>query len=83
MNEASPIRTADSEDASAPERRLMTSADFHFDPLDPETVHNPGPAYSALAKQCPFYHYKGKEYEFYITSDYKEIRDKVGLEQLR
>ncbi|PJG46734.1 cytochrome [Sphingobium sp. LB126] len=58
-------------------RRLKTAADHVFDPLDPDTVRNPGPAYSALARQCPFYHYKGDDYQFYITSDYKEIRDKI------
>lgn len=60
-----------------PPRRLAGRADFAFDPLDPETVRNPGPAYSELAAKCPFYHYEGDEYQFYITSDYKEIRDKV------
>lgn len=59
------------------ERQLKTRADHAFDPLDPETVRNPGPAYSELAAKCPFYHYQGDEYQFYITSDYKEIRDKV------
>jgi cytochrome P450 len=58
-------------------RRLMTKADHAFDPTDPETVDNPGPAYSALAAKCPFYRYEGKDYQFYITSDYKEIRDEI------
>jgi len=58
-------------------RRLHTSADFAFDPLDPAVVRNPGPAYSALAAECPFYRYEGDEYQFYITSDYKEIRDTI------
>ncbi len=61
----------------APGRRLATAADHAFDPLAPETVRNPGPAYSALAKTCPFYRYEGPEYSFYITSDYREIREKV------
>lgn len=58
-------------------RRLATSADHVFDPTDPETVHNPGPAYSELAAKCPFYYYEGKDHKFYITSDYKEIREKI------
>ena len=62
---------------TASERRLMTDKDHVFDPLDPATVHNPGPAYSELAAKCPFYHYKGDDFEFYITSDYKEIREQV------
>lgn len=62
---------------AALERRLMTSADHSFDPLAPDVVRNPGPAYSELAAKCPFYHYEGEEYQFYITSDYKEIRDKI------
>lgn len=64
-------------ETGTPERRLMTAEDHAFNPMDPATVDNPGPAYSALAAKCPFYHYKGEEYEFYVTSDYKEIRDKI------
>jgi len=55
----------------------MTKMDHVFDPIDPETVHNPGPPYSELAAKCPFYHYEGETHEFYITSDYKEIREQV------
>ncbi|MET0246424.1 MAG: cytochrome P450 [Sphingomonas sp.] len=58
-------------------RQLSTARDHAFDPLDPTTVDNPGPAYSALAAKCPFYHYESEEYNFYITSDYKEIREKI------
>lgn len=58
-------------------RRLSTASDLAFDPLAPETVREPGPAYSELARQCPFYRYDGDEYQFYITSDYKEIREKI------
>ncbi|HZU63899.1 MAG TPA: cytochrome P450 [Novosphingobium sp.] len=58
-------------------RRVKTATDHAFDPLDPAVVQNPGPAYSQLAAQCPFYHYEGAEYQFHITSDYKEIRDKI------
>ena len=32
------------------EQQLKTRADHAFDPLDPETVRNPGPAYSELAE---------------------------------
>lgn len=59
------------------QRRLMTRADHAFDPIARETVRNPGPAYSELAAKCPFYHYEGDDYQFYITSDYNEIREKI------
>lgn len=72
-----PDMTADIDKPTPEERRLMTSADHVFDPLSPETIRNPGPAYSELAAKCPFYRYEGDEYQFYITSDYKEIRDKI------
>ena len=72
-----PDTMTDNANSAPQERRLMTSEDHVFDPLAPETIRNPGPAYSELAARCPFYHYKGDEYQFYITSDYKEIRDKI------
>lgn len=58
-------------------RRLKTAEDHWFDPQDPATVHNPGPAYSELAAKCPFYRYEGQEFQYYITSDYKEIREQI------
>ena len=66
-----------SETPAAPARRLMTAEDHAFDPLAPATVDNPGPPYSVLAAKCPFYRYEGQDYQFYVTSDYKEIRDKI------
>lgn len=60
-----------------PARRLTTKEDFSFDPLDPETVRNPGPAYSELAAKCPFHYYEGGGFKFHITSDYREIREKI------
>jgi cytochrome P450 len=54
-----------------------SEAELRFDPLDPETIRNPGPAYSELARKCPFHHYPGEQYEFHVTSDYHEIRDKI------
>ena len=63
--------------SAATGRRLKTVTDYRFDPTDPETVHNPGPAYSELASKCPFYKFEGDNHQFYITSDYKEIREKV------
>lgn len=57
--------------------KLTTSKDLDFDPLSESTIVNPGPAYSELAAKCPFHHYKGKDFSFFITSDYKEIRNEV------
>jgi cytochrome P450 len=48
-----------------------------FDPLSEGTIRDPGPAYSELAAKCPFHHYAGKDYAFYITSDYRQIREDV------
>lgn len=59
------------------QRQLTTSRDLAFDPLSPETIREPGPAYSELAAKCPFHYYEGDDYKFYITSDYREIRDKI------
>lgn len=59
------------------QRRLTTSADFAFDPWDPKTVDNPHPVYTELARKCPFHHFEGHGYNFYVTSDYAEIREKV------
>ena len=52
-------------------------AEFTFDPFSEETVKSPGPAYGELAAKCPFYHYKSPEYDFHITSNYKQIREEV------
>lgn len=54
----------------------MTS-EFQFDPLDPAVMNNPGPAYAELRERCPFYHYQGTDYEFFITSDYREIKNEI------
>lgn len=71
------MANSDTHPAKGTARRLSTAADLSFDPLAPETVRNPGPAYSELAAKCPFYRYEGSDFQFYITSDYKEIRDQI------
>jgi len=48
-----------------------------FDPLSEATIRDPGPAYSELAAKCPFHHYRGPDYDFHITSDYRQIRDEI------
>jgi cytochrome P450 len=58
-------------------RQLTTSDDFDFDPTRDDVVRNPHPHYSELATKCPFHHYAGKDYSFYITSNYQEIRNQV------
>jgi cytochrome P450 len=53
------------------------NAEQPFDPFSDDTIRNPGPAYSKLARTCPFHHYKGPAYEFYVASDYTQIRNEV------
>lgn len=48
-----------------------------FDPLDPDTINNPGPAYSNLRAQCPFHRVQTEEHDFWVTSDYGEIKNKI------
>lgn len=48
-----------------------------FDPLSEATIRDPGPAYSELAAKCPFHRYAGKDYAFFVTSDYRQIREEV------
>lgn len=57
--------------------RLTTSKDLAFDPLSESTIVHPGEAYRELAAKCPFHHYQGKDFSFFITSDYKEIRNEI------
>jgi cytochrome P450 len=48
--------------------------DYRFDPMSPETLADAGAAYSELRACCPFYHYRGDDYTFYVSSDYEEIK---------
>lgn len=48
-----------------------------FDPFSKETIEAPGPAYSELARACPFHRYEGADYAFFVTSDYHQIRNEV------
>jgi cytochrome P450 len=48
-----------------------------FDPMAAETLANPGAAYGALRAQCPFHRYDGPDFQFAITSDYREIKDEI------
>lgn len=50
---------------------------FRFDPADPATAADPGTAYSELRRRCPFYHHRGEQLQFWITSDYDEVRNQV------
>ena len=52
----------------------MSGEPYRFDPMSAKTLADPGAAYSELRERCPFHHYKGEHYEFYITSDYEEIK---------
>jgi cytochrome P450 len=59
------------------EEQPRSSSDHAFDPLRADTVRDPGPAYSALARNCPFHHYRGNDFDFHITSNYREIREQI------
>ena len=50
---------------------------FKFDPLSPEALDNPGPAYSELRERCPFHHHRSDTHDFYVTSRYDEIKRDV------
>ena len=50
---------------------------FEFDPLSPEVLDNPGPAYSELRERCPFHHHRSDTHDFYVTSRYDEIKREV------
>ena len=58
----------------------MTSATvqaLEFDPLSPQTLAEPGPAYSQLRERCPFHHHQSEKHDFYVTSRYEEIKREV------
>lgn len=48
-----------------------------FDPMAPETLADPGAAYSELRAKCPFHLYEGPDFKFAITSDYREIKEEI------
>jgi len=48
-----------------------------FDPLSPQTLAEPGPAYSQLRERCPFHHHVSDKHDFYVTSRHDEIRRDV------
>ena len=54
-----------------------SSDDFKFDPMSPEVMADPGPAYSELRARCPFHHHKSEVHDFYVTSRYDEIKRDV------
>ncbi|HSW03570.1 cytochrome P450 [Aquabacterium sp.] len=55
----------------------QTDSTPHFDPLSADTLHEPGPAYSALREACPFHHHRSEVHDFYVTSRYDEIKQQV------
>jgi cytochrome P450 len=54
-----------------------SAPDFHFDPVSPEVMADPGKTYGELARRCPFHVVKTQQHEFWITSDYEEIRKDI------
>jgi cytochrome P450 len=51
--------------------------ELKFDPLDAETLANPGPHYSGLRAACPFHHHVSGPHDFYVLSDHAEIKNAV------
>src|SRR5690242_12702911 len=47
-----------------------------FDPFSPEVLEAGPPAYAAIGREAPLYHYRGR-FNFYINSDYDEIRNTI------
>jgi cytochrome P450 len=54
-----------------------TTPALEFDPLSPETLAEPGPAYSQLRERCPFHHHRSETHDFYVTSRFDEIKQQV------
>lgn len=50
-----------------------------FDPRAPEVTENPGKAYAELRDRCPmrFHHVKDDKLEFWVTTDYDEIKNHI------
>lgn len=48
--------------------------DEAFDPMSARTLEDAGAAYSELRAKCPFHECRGEHYQFWITSDYDEIK---------
>lgn len=53
----------------------QTGADF--DPRAAEVRENPPMAHAVASRMCPFHHVKDPEREFWITTDYADIRNNV------
>jgi cytochrome P450 len=54
----------------------MTTDQFEYDPMAPETLADPFTAHTALREQCPVHHYDGfGENGFYTLSRYEDVVD--------
>jgi len=53
------------------------TTEYRFDPTEPEVMENPGPTYAELARRAPFYRMENGKQQYWITSDYDEIRNVV------
>ncbi|MFV0646001.1 MAG: cytochrome P450 [Sphingomonadaceae bacterium] len=51
--------------------------DYSFDPTSAEALSDPGASYGELARRCPFYALKTDKHQFWITSDYDEIKRNI------
>lgn len=47
-----------------------------FDPYAPEVLERSPDAFAELGQRCPVHHYQGK-FDFFIASDYREIKENV------
>jgi len=54
---------------------MSNAADF--DPLSAAALSDPGTAYSKLRQACPFHHHKSAVHDFFVASDYQEIKNDV------
>ena len=55
----------------------VTLSPPEFNPLSPQTLADPGTAYSQLRERCPFHHHRSDVHDFYVTSRYEEIKRDV------
>jgi cytochrome P450 len=55
----------------------QNALNYRFNPLDPAVMAAGGAAYSELRARSPFYHFRDGDLQYWITSDYDEVRNYV------
>lgn len=48
-----------------------------FDPMSEEAKADAGKFYSELRRECPFYHRQGEKYDFWMLSEYAQIKNEI------